>query len=84
MSPHFSFELNETGQASIYSLCHNGLLQIDKTAKRCIRFLHPGSVDPKQLFVIRGKRFVCEKIERQIDSKGMQPLVTGYFYEVSE
>lgn len=84
LSPHFSFELNETGQASIYSLCHNGLLQIDKTAKRCIRFLHPGSVDPKQLFVIRGKRFVCEKIERQIDSKGMQPLVTGYFYEVSE
>ena len=81
---NFDFGLVPTDGTNIYSLCHSGLLQIDKTAKRCIRFLHPGSVDPKQLFVIRGKRFVCEKIERQIDSKGMQPLVTGYFYEVSE
>lgn len=80
----FSMELNQSSHPTIGTLCHSGLLQIDKTAKRCIRFLHPGSVDPKQLFVIRGKRFVCEKIERQIDSKGMQPLVTGYFYEVSE
>lgn len=82
-SLEFDFGLVPTDRTNVYSLCHSGLLQIDKTAKRCIRFLHPGSVDPKQLFVIRGKRFVCEKIERQIDSKGLQPLVTGYFYEVS-
>lgn len=80
----FDFGLVPTDGTNIYSLCHSGLLQIDKTAKRCIRFLHHGSIDPKQLFVIRGKRFVCEKIERQVDAKGMQPLVTGYFYEVSE
>ena len=80
----FDFGLVPTGGTNIFSLCHSGLLQIDKTAKRCIRFLHHGSIDPKQLFIIRGKRFICEKIERQVDAKGMQPLVTGYFYEVSE
>lgn len=83
-SQDLDFSLVDTGGVNIYTLCHSGLLSIDKTAKRCIRFLAQGSVDPKKLFIIRGKRFVCEKIERQVDAKGMQPLATGYFYEVNE
>lgn len=80
----FDFSLVDTGCTNIYSLCHSGQLHIDKTAKRIIKFLPEGNVDPKKLFVIRGKRFVCEKIERQVDAKGVQPMATGYFYEVSE
>lgn len=80
----FDFGLVQTNTENIYSLCHSGLLRIDKTAKRIIKFLPGGSVDPKKLFIIRGKRFICEKIERQVDAKGVQPMATGYFYEVSE
>ena len=38
--------------------------------------------DPTGIFIIRNKRYGCEKIEANITSDGFDKLMTGYFYEM--
>lgn len=56
---------------------------IDTTVKHCIKFIHRSVVKPDGVFMIHGQRFACEKLEYSITSKGVLPLVTGYFYRLS-
>ena len=37
---------------------------------------------PNAIYLIRGKRYLCQKIEVTIDEDGVQPLKKGYFYEM--
>lgn len=39
--------------------------------------------DPYATYIINHKRYVCQKLEVTFDSKGAQPLKTGYFFEVN-
>lgn len=39
--------------------------------------------DPYSTYIINHKRYVCQKLEVTFDSKGAQPLKTGYFFEVN-
>ena len=39
--------------------------------------------DPTNIFLIRGKRYGCEKIEATVLDWGLERLMTGYFYEMS-
>ena len=47
-----------------------------------IKFLADDLPDPKKIFVFRNKRFLCDKIEFEINDNGIDRLMTGYFYEL--
>ena len=56
--------------------------RIVATVRQCIKFVAETIPDPGSIFIIHNKRFVCEKIEADINSYGLRRLLTGYFYEV--
>ena len=56
----------------------------DARVKHQIDFTDRTAFDPSLPFIIGGRRFVCERLEYNIDDHGIQPLRRGYFYEVDE
>lgn len=57
-------------------------VKINATVRHCFKFVSDRVPDPASLFLIRNRRFVCDKIEATITPNGLQPLLTGYFYEL--
>jgi len=49
--------------------------------KHIVKFVSPSIPEPTDIFLIRGKRFACEKIEASVRDGRLDPLITGYFYE---
>lgn len=47
-----------------------------------VQFLFDGKPDPRKFFIIRNRKYICNKIELTITGDGVSPLKTGYFYEV--
>lgn len=80
-------ELNPTSSnyndRSLYSESMNTSVTIDTTVKHCIKFVSNKVIQPSGIFIIHGQRFACEKLEYSIISKGVSPIVTGYFYRLS-
>ena len=68
---------------SLFSLSLDTQQVIDTTVKHCIKFVNHGFMVPNSVFIIHGQRFACEKLEYSITSKGVSPIVTGYFYRLS-
>ena len=68
---------------TFYSEVFKHLNKIDTQVKYCFKFLSD-RIDLKvnSTFIIRNKRFVCEKLEYNIKADGVSQLVTGYFYEL--
>lgn len=56
---------------------------IDAKIRQCIKFVADRIPDPSDIFLIHNRRFVCEKIEADIDSSGLKRMLTGYFYELT-
>ena len=48
----------------------------------CIKFLYDGKPDPRKIFLCHGKRFIASHIDMAINANGIEPLKTGYFYEI--
>ncbi len=40
--------------------------------------------NPLHYYIIRGRKYVCQKIELTITEKGIDPVKTGYFHELNE
>lgn len=80
-------ELNPTTShpedKSLYSEAMSDMVAIDTTVKHCIKFVCNKVIQPSGTFIIHGQRFACEKLEYNITSKGVSPIVTGYFYRLS-
>ena len=38
--------------------------------------------DPAAVVIVRGRKYVCQKLEVTIDERGLQPMKRGYFYEL--
>lgn len=49
-----------------------------------LKFLSISPPNPRAIFIIHNKRYLCSKIEYEIDEKGIDTLMTGYFHEVVE
>lgn len=45
-------------------------------------FLHAGALSPTDRYVIRGREYLCQRLEYTLTDEGVSPLVKGYFYEV--
>ena len=59
----------------------DGALDIDTRVARNVSYLDRHA-DPNQVFLINGKKYVCQKIEITLDGNGVAPLKRGYFYEI--
>ena len=57
-------------------------LTLDKSFVYSFRFIADWIPDPRALFYIRGRMYVCEKITATFDERGMSQLLKGEFYPV--
>ena len=73
---------SEIGSTCLGSLHDNGL-ELDKKNCMEIKFKSDDIPDPSKIYIIRNKRFVCEKIEMEVKDDAIEPVYTGYFYMLS-
>ena len=79
---YFSLSLcmkSEFGTTSLGTLHANGL-KIDNKNCMEVKFKSDDIPDPSKIYIIRNKRFVCEKIEMEVKDDAIEPVYTGYFY----
>lgn len=77
-----SMGLNEVpGVRNLYSASIARASRINTRVKYCIKFVTDSLPGTGDIFLIRNKRFICEKLEASIMPDGMDNIVTGYFYE---
>lgn len=74
---HFD-DIDTLGDAAIGT----GSSNIDVNVRHCIRFIADRLPSPGSIFLIRNRKYVCEKIEADISTTGLKKLMTGYFYEI--
>lgn len=62
---------------------HKDGIKVDN--KNCleIKFKFDAIPDPSYNYIIRNKKFICEKIEMEIKDDYIEPIYTGYFYMMS-
>lgn len=75
------FDLHRTDGKTIATLWQGGGIINSRTEHAC-QFAHRGAIDPTRMFIIHSRRYACNKLELTIDENGLQPLATGYFYEI--
>ena len=56
--------------------------QIEFRSQRRFQFTDRQPGDVTKIHLIHGRPYACQKIELTIDEHGLQPLKTGYFYEI--
>ena len=56
--------------------------QIEPKQKATFKFLADNIPDPRAVFYIRGKRYVCEKLTATFTENGMSQLIKGVFYPI--
>ena len=76
-TPHTSLRLNK---ASLNAT--RKVWKINPKQKATFKFLSDSIPNPRSLFVIRGKRYLCEKITATFTENGMSQLLKGSFYPV--
>ena len=70
---------------TLYSEVFKNLNHVNKQVKYCFKFITDRIDLPvNSTFIIRNKKFVCEKLEYNIKTDKVCELVTGYFYELEE
>lgn len=70
---------------TLYSEVFKNLNRVNTQVKYCFKFITDRMDLPvNSTFIIRNKKFVCEKLEYNIKADGVSELVTGYFYELEE
>lgn len=81
----WSLSLNKDGNKDFY------LGQLHETSFLCkarerlkVPFSSDEIPDAKNVFLIRNKRFACEKIEASITNGEIDNMMTGYFYEMND
>lgn len=55
---------------------------IDQSKKYTVKILSDSIPDPSSIFIIRNRKFYCEKIEITLKDGRMDRLMTGCFYEI--
>lgn len=74
---HFSLRINDR-QVRRGQIIHN----IEPKMKTTFKFLSDTIPDVRSVFLIRGKRYVCEKITATFTENGMSQLLKGVFYPI--
>lgn len=81
----WSLSLNPVADADHYlGELHSNPYSLNMKARHVFQFLSDVIPDPSDIFLVRGKRYACEKIEANIRDNKIDRLMTGYFYEIEE
>ena len=85
--PQVSMALNQIPGEQCIGQYHNDGIQIKRNINGnnevCFRFLWPGKPDPKKIYLIRNRRYICSRIEMDVQDGRISELKTGYFYEMT-
>lgn len=76
---HFSLRLNHMQMMS-----GGKSYDIEPTQKTTFKFLSDTIPDVRALYIIRGKRYICEKLTATFTENGMSQLIKGVFYPVKD
>lgn len=71
----FSLRLNDKDNP-----LRSSYYKIDPTRKVTFKFLADDIPDPRALFLIKGRRYICEKITATFSDAGMSQLLKGEFF----
>lgn len=74
----------ETASLSLANLPHRQESMssiINKHNQFTIKFITDDIPDPTRIYIFRGKKYICEKIEMSVGQYGVDREKTGYFYE---
>lgn len=86
MVQRYSLALNPMAGIKSIGGFHNKGVRIKRNINGnneiCIKFLFDGKPDPCKLYNIRNRKFVCSRIEMNVNDKGIDRVKTGYFYEM--
>lgn len=74
---HFSMRINDRNMRR-NQISH----RIEPKQKTSFKFLADTIPDPRALYFVRGKRYVCEKLTATFTEQGMSQLIKGIFYPV--
>ena len=77
-----SYNFKTIGVTSL-GMFHGTVIKIDKRNCFEVKFKSADIPDPSKIYIIRNKRFVCEKIEMEVKDDTIEPIYTGYFYMLS-
>lgn len=80
---HWSLSLNPTEADHYLGELHRNSYSINVKSKETFKFLADAIPSVTGVFIIRGKRYACEKIEANVTANGVDRLMTGYFYEMT-
>ena len=59
-------------------------ITLDKSVKYTFKFLADSIPNPRDMFYIQGRRYICEKITATFTEEGMSQLLKGDFYPVED
>ena len=80
---HKHLLLKEGISSGMYDILTQGK-KIDTMCRHTFEFLDDVDMNPKDVFIIRNRKYACEKIEYNIDDNGISPIKRGYFYEIND
>lgn len=61
---------------------HAAAKQIDNHVQIVAKIKVAAIPDPKHQFLIRGKRYIADKVEITVTQRGLSPIATAYLYEI--
>lgn len=77
--PQFSMCLNDRKENA-----HRIVHHIDPKKKMAFKFLADNIPDVRAPFIIKGKRYICEKVTATFTENGMSQLLKGLFYPIMD
>ena len=84
--PQWSLGLNPVEGIACVGNNHNSGIKIRQNVNGnneiCIKFLFDGKPDPRKIYICRNRKFVCSRIEINVNENGIDPIKNGYFYEM--
>ena len=78
------FNLTKTKSPSIRADAIETGYHVDTRCLHTFAFTDTCPIDVAAVFLIRNRRYVCQKIEYEIDEDGVRPMKRGYFYELNQ
>ena len=58
-------------------------VNVDTTREYTFRFLYPGKIDAKSIFVFNNKEFVCKQFQYIVSPLGIEDVIEGIFYPMN-
>lgn len=84
--PRWSLGLNMTNMMTCVGQYHNNGLKVNSNVNGnneiVVNFKFDGKPDPRKIYMFRNKKFLASRIEMNVNENGIDPIKTGYFYEI--